>query len=556
MNVIPDLADTLFERSAHRYRPPVVVLAYELWQPQPHQSDTDLVLRTAELWDRSPTIGDTYLAEMAAQGFIATILQLGVSNSLECALASRLPQGRYMRLVREEHSDEFIEKALHFEEPRVKLLKLRGDLIGRSAPRIGAESTLTPRLRKSLRMLVQDSDLIWIGPLSNGSDVETILGAAGSVVWWATEQSSSAEQRSRQSARYNLKTIRAHTAGPEEFIRDLALQTFRRALKPVERRSINRLNEQIRSKLPVDVTYADQLIKSLAQQIKTVCNDWRHRTLLTYIHDPAAPGGSEVERRITRYLKSHDNREPDSIQMTVRGTDVRWIDRHALPLELPEIKINYDIIIVVDSISFTGRTLRIATDHIFNEWPNADVYWAVLIAFQDLANHLGSMPLDHLISAATTDRCDIFFPWGWTQATSRVVRAFDLYDRVQEVSVDQRPWGTVEVLAQQTSCTVRLLSVRAGHRLSYHSHSARDKVFVVVNGDVGFEFDSDVGGVVDAILLSEGEYITVPRGVRHRFAAYRDTARLVEVSFGLYDPKYDIEHFSDDYGRVGKPGDD
>lgn len=59
----------------------------------------------------------------------------------------------------------------------------------------------------------------------------------------------------------------------------------------------------------------------------------------------------------------------------------------------------------------------------------------------------------------------------------------------------------------------------------------------------------------DAVLLSEGEYIAVPRGVRYRFAAYRNTVRLLEISFGLYDQVFDIERFSDDYGRVGKLGD-
>jgi mannose-6-phosphate isomerase-like protein (cupin superfamily)/pyrimidine operon attenuation protein/uracil phosphoribosyltransferase len=537
----------------------VVVLASDLWEPKPNQSRADNLLRNPDLWNRSPTAAETYLAELAAQEFIGPIIQLGVANSLEQALGNRLPPGQYMRLVRDQHSDEFLEKALHFEKPRVKLLKLRGDLIGDSTPRIHPDANLSPKLRKSLRLLVQDADLLWIGPIPSGRDVDAVLSAAHPdySLWWVTEQPSSEELLRRLSDNCDRWVIQAGT-GFDECIRDLALQTFRAALKPIERQSIRRLNEQIRAKLPVDVTYADQLIQQLAQQIRIACDGFRRHTLLTYIHDPAAPGGSEVQRRISRYLKTPDGREPESIQITVRGTDVRWIDRRALPLELPATEADYAKIVIVDSISFTGRTLQIATEHIRQTCPTADIYWAVLIAFQKLADELSAtgMPKDHLIAAATTDRHDIFFPWGWTQATSPIVRAFDFIDRSQEVSVDPRPWGTVEVIAEQMPCTVRLLSVRAGHRLSYHSHSARDKLFIVVTGDVGFEFDSDVGGVVDAILLSEGEYISVPRGVRHRFAAYRDTGRILEISFGLYDADYDIEQFSDDYGRIGKPGDD
>jgi mannose-6-phosphate isomerase len=233
------------------------------------------------------------------------------------------------------------------------------------------------------------------------------------------------------------------------------------------------------------------------------------------------------------------------------------VDRHAEVLEATAPRVNYEKIIIVDSISFTGRTLRLAAEHVRATWPTADVYWAVLIAFQDLPKNLAvsDIPPSHLIKAAQTDRHDIFFPWGWTQATSSIVRHLAMHDHMHDITIDQRPWGTVEVLADQTQCSVRLLSIRAGHRLSYHSHSLRDELYVVVDGDAGFEFDSDDGNMVDAVLLAEGEYIAVPKGVRHRFAAYRNTVRLLEIGFGLYDKVFDLERFSDDYKRVGKLGD-
>ena len=114
---------------------------------------------------------------------------------------------------------------------------------------------------------------------------------------------------------------------------------------------------------------------------------------------PAAPGGSEVERRINRYLKALDNREPDKLLMTVKSARVRWIDRQALPLTLSHDKVNYDKIIIIDSISFTGRTLRLAAEHVRAEWPTADIYWAVLIAFKDLADMLGSSDIPSVTSS-------------------------------------------------------------------------------------------------------------------------------------------------------------
>ncbi len=557
MSQISELAETLVERHAHNQRPPIVVLANDPWIPQGGQSDVDIIAKNKAIWDRDPTPGDNYLGELIGQGFITAVLELGAGNSLERALADRVPAGKYLRLVRGEHSDSYLEQALQFDEPKVRLVKLRGDIIGRSAGHCRIDAPLASGLRNSLKAVIRSSDLIWIGPVGKGADVDSIMRSDASVIWWASADPPDTDTLKQLQSRHHVRIIEGADASYDVFFRELALETARLALKPIAHDSIRRINEQVRSKLPADITYSDQLIQRLAQQIRVVCDEWRQRTLLVYIHDPAAPGGSEVEKRIHRYLRSADNREPDSIQITVRGADIRWIDRHAERPALTDPKVNYEKIIVVDSISFTGRTLQLAEEHVRAEWPSADIYWAVLVAFEDLAT--GAIPSgiapNHLIAAARTDRHDIFFPWGWTQATSAIVRHLPMYDRTQDITVEQRPWGTVEVLADQAWCSARLLSIRAGHRISYQSHSVRDELFVVVDGDVGFEFDSDEGDVIDAVLLAEGEYIAVPRGVRHRFAAYRNTVRLLEIGFGFYDKVFDVERFSDDYGRVGKLGD-
>jgi mannose-1-phosphate guanylyltransferase/mannose-6-phosphate isomerase len=502
------------------------------------------------------TVGDIYLADLVSQEYISTVLELGTSNALERALSTRLPPGRYLRLVRGEHSDSYIERALLFDEPRARIVKLRGDLIGRSAGRFEQDQPLGTAFRNSLKQVVRSSDLIWVGPIVAGFDVDAILASEASSIWWITPEASM-ESASRLSSRHELKIIDGATARYDAFFRELGLQTSRLALKPLAREGRRRLNEQLRSKLPVDITYSDQLIQRLAQQIRLVCDEWRTPTLLVYIHDPAAPGGSEVEKRIHRYLRTHEGAEPDSTQIVVQGASIRWIDRHAGSVSITGPKANYSKIVIVDSISFTGRTLKLASEHIRTEWPSAETFWAVLVAFQDLLSEIepSDLPPDHLLYAAKTDRPDIYFPWGWTQATSSIVRRFLLHESVHKVTVDQRPWGTLEIIADQIPCSVRMLTIRAGHRLSFHNHAVRDELFVALDGEVGIEFDREDDQAVEAVVLARGEYIVVPRGVRHRFAAYRDTVRLLEIAFGLYDQVYDIERYSDDYGRVGKLGD-
>jgi mannose-6-phosphate isomerase len=553
---ISDLAETLVERQVNGYRTPVLVLAHDAWIPPAAQGDVEVIARNKAVWDRAPTPGDHYLAELVQRGYFTAVLQLGAGNSLERALAAGMPAGRYLRLVRGEHGDSYFGRALQFDDPKAKLVKLRGDIIGRSAGRLRIDQSLPSDLRNPLQATINGSDLVWVGPLGKGADVDAIIQSKADVIWWVTENPpDSASLRTFRSCP-NLRVIEGAPAAYDAFFRELALQTARIALKPVSRDSIRRINEQVRSKLPNDITYSDQLIQKLAHEIRIVCDEWRQPTLLVYIHDPAAPGGSEVEKRIHRYLLSPDRREPDSLKITVQGTNIRWIDRRAERLTLDSPKVNYEKVVIVDSVSFTGRTLELAAEHVRAEWPSAEIYWAVLIAFQDLVTGeaKSGIPPDHLIKAAKTDRHDIFFPWGWTQATSSIVRHLAMYDRMHDIMVEQRPWGTVEILADQTVCSARLLSIRAGHRLSYHSHSIRDELYVVVDGDVGFEFDSDDGNVIDSVLLTEGEYIAVPRGVRHRFAAYRNTVRLLEIGFGFYDKTFDLERFQDDYGRMGKLG--
>lgn len=558
MNAVFYLAELLVERQIRAHRAPMVVLSHDAWIPPPGQSDLDIVVQNASIWDQPATIGDNYLADLIKQGFLSTVILLSASNSLERALACRVEPGRYLRLVRGEHDDSYLERALNFDEPKAKLVKFRGDIIGRSAGRLSPRLPLSSGLRGTLKSLIRSSDLVWVGPVCAGADVEAMTRADPDVVWLAAENPLDENIADKFSSPGRVRSIDGPAAAYDSFFQELALATFRLALKPIRSQRIRRINEQAHSRAPADITYSDQLIQQLAHQITMKCEGWRQPALLVYIHDPAAPGGSEVEKRICRYLRSPDGTVPDSIQLTVAGAGIRWVNRQAKPPELTDPKANYQKIVIVDSISFTGRTLQLAAEHLRKEWPSADFYYAVLVAFQDLPRSpsLADLLPGHLISATTTDRHDIFFPWGWTQATSVIVRHLDLHDRTHDVTIKQRPWGTVEVLAHECRCSVRLLSIRAGHRLSYQSHAARDAIFVAVDGEVGFEFDGDSSDVVDAILLTEGEYIAVPRGVRYRFAAYRKAVRLLEIGFGLYDQVSDIERFSDDYGRVGMPGDD
>lgn len=576
---LSDLAQTLLDRAWRGHRPPIVVLAHDLstepaasssgastaLSPQGTEehrepvigihSDVDMMARNPDLLVPDRRKGDRYLVGLLSRRYLATVIHLGLSHSLDEAIAREFLLLEHLRLVRNEHSDDYIARALSFDQPRVKLLRLRGDIVGRSPLIEEQQQELSGQLQSALKELVRSSDLIWVGPLARGPDASTLREGAQGIVWWCT---STPELPAEWLGDDRVHVLSGSLGDYDAFFRELCIITSRRSLTPVARENRKRMNTQVRARQPIDLTNSDRLIQRLAHEIRSACDDWREPTLLAYIHDPDAPGGSEVERRIGRYLRTREDREPDSIRVSVRGSIIRWVDRHAEQLpNLPHRDRDYQQVVVVDSISFTGHTMKLASDALQQVLPRAEIYWAALIVSEQLVSALPTfgIPRDHLLRVIQTDRHDIFFPWGWTQATSPIVRHARLHATTHDILISQRPWGTIEVLAEETPCSVRLHTIRAGHRLSYHQHALRDELFVALDDGIGIEFDSEDGEVVEAALMSRGEYLAVPRGVRHRFAAYRDTVRLLEIGFGLYDQVYDIERFADDYGRLNKLGD-
>ena len=411
---------------------------------------------------------------------------------------------------------------------------------------------MSPALRSKILEHIDRSGAIIVGTLPPTPDLAEILSSCRSPIWSTTDSHPSASIRDLR------RVALSPSASNEGSLRDLSLLLAKDELRALERENRRRMNAQVRARQPLDASYSDRLIQRLAHDIKDACDDWVDPTLLVFVHDPAAPGGSEVEKRIRRYLRPIEGRGPDFVQVTVHGGSIRWVDRHAE--EISDVSVqrrSYMRAVVIDSVSFSGRTLALASESVRNLFPGIDVFWAVLVVSKALVDSLETLGMrrDHLLSVFVSDRHDLFFPWGWTQATSSIVRKVPVYRGEHSVLVNQRPWGTIEVLANSEPCSVRLKTIRVGEKTSYQRHALRDEFFVVLDDSLGIEFDSEDGEVVEAALLSKGDYLAVPRGVRYRLAAHRDSVGVLEIAFGLYDQVFDVERFADEYGRVGRLGD-
>ena len=111
-----------------------------------------------------------------------------------------------------------------------------------------------------------------------------------------------------------------------------------------------------------------------------------------------------------------------------------------------------------------------------------------------------------------------------------------------DVEVVERPWGFFKQYAHNQEVTVSLMSVKAGQRLSFQSHTARAELWIVL----------DDGAVVQVndqqFHPAAGDDIWIPANARHRLIRSGPTVRVLEVAFGNWQQE-DITRYDDDYQR-------
>ena len=111
--------------------------------------------------------------------------------------------------------------------------------------------------------------------------------------------------------------------------------------------------------------------------------------------------------------------------------------------------------------------------------------------------------------------------------------------------VEERPWGSFEILLDEPYTKVKKITVKPGQRLSYQYHQKRAENWTVVVGQALLTID----GV--EIIIDEGNSFLIPEEARHRVMNESDTDDLViiEVQVGEYFGEDDIVRVEDDYGR-------
>ena len=111
--------------------------------------------------------------------------------------------------------------------------------------------------------------------------------------------------------------------------------------------------------------------------------------------------------------------------------------------------------------------------------------------------------------------------------------------------IEQRPWGSFEILKNESSFKSKKIIVNSGQRLSYQSHKFRAEHWIVVEGVADVTLNDEL------YIIEAGKHIFIPQGAKHRVANSKELPLVfIEVQTGSYFGEDDIVRYSDDYSRA------
>ncbi|HYC59897.1 MAG TPA: SIR2 family protein [Thermoanaerobaculia bacterium] len=532
---------------------------------------------------RLPSIGYSHLAQLVKDRFVTTILTTNWDTLLEKALFRVLSIDDVKILIRGEVPDDVIAASLasRHREGHPTVVKLHGD-IQSGVLMLGDDETRSfdDKIGQAVRDCLSGTTFV-VGQSARDADILTALLGAKRVtgtlyyVRYDSSELATIDQILRSAqAKIVTGTQKGVIADGEDvkigsfdnfFTQlDLAVQV----LLVTERREQLQLAESsIIEKEATGIGYINytritELVRLFTLQVKKL-----KPQIVLFIEDPSAPGGVELQRRMLPIMRDEKMEMPTAtIRIQGKGgsrTHKRSVETDLSTLDMTEV----DTALILDSITFSGNTLKLARDAIRDQYPNIDVHVGVLVISQQLAERQparAARTSDTILHQTVTDRYEIFFPWGVTQTTASFSRKFvgAVDGEGREVRIERRPWGTIEILADQEITSVRLLTIEAQRRLSFQRHLCRDELFVALDDNIGLDISaedldrnaSEYDERVKSLILEKGDYVLVPRGVWHRTKASMDRVRLLELGFGLYDQHNDIERRWDDYEREHKDG--
>lgn len=106
-----------------------------------------------------------------------------------------------------------------------------------------------------------------------------------------------------------------------------------------------------------------------------------------------------------------------------------------------------------------------------------------------------------------------------------------------------RPWGSFKQFAFNQDCTVSLMTVLPGQRLSLQSHTGRAELWIVLDNGAIVQLGDEQRS------HQAGDEIWISANAKHRLSCGGpNPVRVLEVAFGNWQQN-DIVRYEDDYRR-------
>ena len=143
----------------------------------------------------APSSGYQCLAELIRSGYFDVILSTNFDPLLEDAIAGiQMRRRDYIFLVHGVMQPDFIADHLDNSVPRVKLLKLHGDLFYHKFYYTGEEIARFPAsIQRALEIYLNHRDILIVGHGMRDSDINRCLKAKGNSIWYVAPHPPAAE---------------------------------------------------------------------------------------------------------------------------------------------------------------------------------------------------------------------------------------------------------------------------------------------------------------------------------------------------------------------------
>lgn len=115
-------------------------------------------------------------------------------------------------------------------------------------------------------------------------------------------------------------------------------------------------------------------------------------------------------------------------------------------------------------------------------------------------------------------------------------------NQIIKTYIEERPWGKFERFTANEVSTVKIITVKAGEKLSLQYHKKRNEFWRILSGNGNITVGEET------VKAKKGDEFYIPIGAKHTVEGGDEELIFLEIAFGNFDEN-DIVRLEDKYGR-------